>query len=86
MKFTKEQQDFIKQCGEHFEILTGGRKHSKTKQVIEDMQQEIDRLNNIINELEKYIEKGINNCKMFPTAEMAYQLILDKLKELKENK
>lgn len=44
MKFTKKQQDFIKQCGEHFEVLTGGRGHSKTKEVIEDMQKEIVRL------------------------------------------
>lgn len=50
------------------------------------MNREVKRLNNIIIELEKYIKKGIDNSKMFPTAEMAYQLILDKLKELKGEK
>ena len=51
MKYTKEQQDYIKHCVEHFEVLTGGRGHSKTKELIEDMQKEITRLNNIIDEL-----------------------------------
>lgn len=85
MKFSKAQQDYLKHCGEHFELLTGGRQHSKTKQVIEDMQQEIERLNNIIDELEKWLQEnikiskahdnqlGVNVCNTF----------LDKLKELK---
>lgn len=44
MDFTKEQIDFVKHCGEHFEVLTGGRGHSKTKQIIEELQQENARL------------------------------------------
>ena len=57
MKFTKEQQDFIKNACEHIEVLTGGR--SKTKEMIEDMQREIERLNNIINELEKELDLNL---------------------------
>lgn len=42
---------------------------------------EIDRLNNIINELERWLNK------MLPIREMQdLQLVLNKLKELKENK
>ena len=44
IKFTKEQIDYIKHCGEHFEVLTGGRGHSKTKQIIEQLQQENKQL------------------------------------------
>ena len=44
IKFTKEQIDYIKHCGEHFEVLTGGRGHSKTKQIIEQLQQENQQL------------------------------------------
>ena len=55
MKFTKEQQDYIKNCLEHYEFLTGGREKSKTKEIIEDMQQEIERLNNIIKEFDEWL-------------------------------
>ena len=65
--------------------------YEKAKEVIKDQHNEIERLNNIINELEKFLKinsekddydlteynKGVNN---------AYNYTLDKLKELKENK
>ena len=44
IKFTKEQIDYAKHCLEHFEVLTGGRGHSKTKQIIEQLQQENQQL------------------------------------------
>ena len=78
MKFTKEQQDFLKHCGEHFEVLTGGRGHSKTKEVIEDLQQELERYKNIIDEIERYFIDMFNR-----TQDTKYLDDLQKLKELK---
>ena len=43
------------------------------------LEQEIDRLNNIINELERWVESKIDSVKYNSFDEM-----LDKLKELKE--
>ena len=64
---------------------------------LEKANQEIDRLNNIINELEKWLGSEIENIKMTYSQENGnyfnmnyvidtYQECLDKLKELKENK
>ena len=50
MKFTNKQIDYVKHCGEHFELLMGGRGHSKTKQIIEQLQRENQQLK------EKYLE------------------------------
>lgn len=58
------------------------------------LEQEIDRLNNIINELVKYIKDDFdiyccNNKtkKTFKSVEIIIKaMILDKIKELKENK
>ena len=47
---------------------------------------EIDRLNNIINELEKYLIEHIDECRdMEQDAMFEFGLVLDKLKALKEN-
>lgn len=43
---------------------------------------EIDRLNNIINELEKWL---IETDEKYWGDEDSYKIVLDKLKELKEN-
>ena len=80
MKFTKKQQNFIKQCGEHFEVLTGGRGHSKTKEVIEDMQKEIERLNNIINRTTKYVQSLSSKGRDCDIYEDIKQEILQELK------
>ena len=48
---------------------------------VEEYKKEIDRLNNIINELEKWIESKIDTVKY-----NSFDEVLDKLKELKENK
>ena len=55
MKFTNEQIDYVKHCGEHFELLMGGRGHSKTKQIIEQLQQE----NQQLKERTQYLERSI---------------------------
>jgi hypothetical protein len=44
-----------------------------------EQQKEIDRLNNIINELEKWVDE-------YPSEDVWYEHITNKLKELKENK
>ena len=41
---SEEEIEYIKHCGEHFVFLTGGRGHSKTKQIIEQLQQENQQL------------------------------------------
>ena len=73
MNFTKEQIDFVKHCGEHFEVLTGGRGHSKTKQIIEQLQQENARLKDKLNEIKKVIDGYMPNehamCKAFDEIE-----------------
>lgn len=47
---------------------------------------EIDRLNNIISELEKYLINLINNEGISIEATEVYEDVFDKLKELKEKK
>lgn len=44
------------------------------------LEHEIERLNNIINELQKWL----SNVCMDPQCSFEYRIILDKLKELKE--
>ena len=81
---------------EEYEIInvpTIGRAilNNKTKkiyysefEIIEEKNKEIDKLNNVINELEKWL----NNQTMISLKyEIGYyKEVLDKLKELKENK
>ena len=73
MNFTKEQIDFVKHCEEHFEVLTGGRWHSKTKQIIEELQQENARLKDKLTEIKKVIDGYMPNehamCKAFDEIE-----------------
>ena len=50
---------------------------------------EIDRLNNIINELEKWLEErtyGMNEIHTYKIGALEDEVILNKLKALKENK
>jgi len=57
------------------------------QQKVEEKNKEIDRLNNIINELEKYLIEHIDEYRdMEQDAMFEFGLVLDKLKELKENK
>lgn len=81
---------------EEYEIInvpTIGRAiiNNKTKkiyysefEIIEEKNKEIDKLNNIINELEKWLS---NQTMISLKYEIGYyKEVLDKLKELKENK
>lgn len=59
----------------------------RTCKALDYLQQEIDRLNNIINELEKYLIEHIDEYRdMEQDGMFEFGLVLDKLKELKENK
>lgn len=53
----RKEIEYIKHCGEYFEFLTGGRGHSKTKQIIEQLQQENKRLKEIIAEVRERVEQ-----------------------------
>ena len=67
---------------EHYEEYKG----TLNKQ-LEEKDKEIDRLNNIINELEKWLIKHIDEYRdMEQDAMFEFGLVLDKLKALKENK
>jgi hypothetical protein len=64
---------------------------AKITEMCLEKDKEIERLNNIINELEKYIEESYKyNSKclstMFEVRAVEDNKILDKIKELKENK
>ena len=66
---------------EHYEEYKG----TLNKQ-LEEKDKEIDRLNNIINELEKWCNNGIKNgIHIAYEQELDYEDVLDKLKALKEN-
>ena len=56
--------------------------------VIDNKNQEIERLNNIINELEKWLieETNLSNDRFVGEAHSDLTDVIDKLKELKENK
>ena len=83
-----------------FEITTLITNNYLLQQKVEQQENEIDRLNNIINELEKDINENIKVndgsiiCGLNSNSERkecrveneAYYNILNKLKELKENK
>jgi len=49
----------------------------------EDFAEEINRLNNIIDELEKYLKKQMEYYKLDTDYYVEYKLTLDKLNELK---
>ena len=65
------------------------------RDTIDNQREEIDRLNNIINELEKWLEDNLGSCRtnqnytsnqIYNLKEDTYYRCLDKLKALKENK
>ena len=77
---------------EIFKIIGGTlkEKEQELRDTIDNQKEEIDRLNNIINELEKWLRKNINDINAYfentPFGiEDTYKEVLDKLKELKEN-
>jgi hypothetical protein len=60
VKFTNEQIDCVKHCVEHFELLIGGRRHSKTIQIIEQLQTENQQLKSTLEEIREYIRDCCN--------------------------
>ena len=73
--------------GTYFDGFTQGI--YRAKNIIDKKQKEIERLNNIINELEKWLEEKQDltcGCGITPEYIYAYENCLDKLKELKEGK
>ena len=83
MKFSIKSTDILTEnlCFTDYVIVT---------EEISNLELEIERLNNIINELEKYLwEERYNHHGKYVIsggkAEDIYTLILDKIKELKEN-
>jgi len=80
----EECDDFHNRCDylmEHDEI-------TYLLEFIKDKDKEIERLNNIINELEKWLEEKqdlVCGCGITPEYIYAYENCLDRLKELKEN-
>ena len=83
----KEELEYIKQCVNSKDFCG----MLMTKDKIELLLNETERLNNIINELEEYLEKEWLEWKdvedsVVKHEAQAYKNILDKLKELKENK
>ena len=82
MKFTKEQIDYAKHCVEHAEFLTGGRGQSKTKQIIEQLQ-------NNWNELKKYISEQLQYYSLCEDDYKEFNIldsIESKMQELEEGK
>lgn len=57
--------------------------------LIQVYEKEIDRLNNLITELEKWLEErtyGMNEIHTYKIGALEDEVILNKLKELKEDK
>lgn len=73
MNFTKEQIDYIKKAVDHVDFLTGGSRNSKTKQIIEELQQENARLKDKIEKVIDYansdeFEQLFESCANFNEA------------------
>ena len=78
----REILDLIENQGKEIEKLTAESTNWESK--VYELQDEIERLNNIITELEKYIRT--NQCNGDIEEVYYREELLDKLKELKENK
>ena len=79
---------FITEEGRAIKNNKTGKIYHSEFEIIEEKNKEIDRLNNIINELEKLVKDYIEKYDVPDTDFICAYLrdILDKLKELKENK
>ena len=83
MNFSKEQKDYIIHALEHCEVLTGGRSSGKTLELIKQQDKEIERLNNIINELEKEIDRLLE--RQYESEKFAKEQGFDTYLPAKEN-
>lgn len=59
MNFTKEQIDYVKKALDHIDFLTGSSRNSKTKQIIEELQQENARLKDKLNKINDLLNEPI---------------------------
>ena len=90
----KEEQKYLIALGNLQSMAIDNTKGSKAVEIcINGIRTYVDRLNNIINQLEKWLEEVIDsNLKDYSFEELyrkgkcvAYKMALAKLKELKEN-
>ena len=82
---------FITEEGRAIKNNKTGKIYHSEFEIIEEKNKEIERLNNIINELEKKLTEEYDYCDKhihpaFGTGMGVAKRTLDKLKELKENK
>lgn len=78
---------FITEEGRAIKNNKTGKIYHSEFEIIEEKNKEINRLNNIINKLEKYLIEHIDEYRdMEQDAMFEFGLVLDKLKALKENK
>ena len=59
VNFTKEQIDYVKKALDHIDFLTGSSRNSKTKQIIEELQQENARLKDKLNKINDLLNDPI---------------------------
>lgn len=84
--FTKEQIDNIKKAVDHVDFLTGGSRNSKTKQIIEELQQENARLKDKIERSFKIVDDKLTNLNLEYGINNEFREEYDELWELlKEN-
>ena len=82
MNFTKEQIDYVKKALDHIDFLTGSSRNSKTKQIIEELQQENARLKDKIENATNFVDKYMDEWDF---QDEVWQDMNDLLILLKEN-
>ena len=79
---------FITEEGRAIKNNKTGKIYHSEFEIIEEKNKEINRLNNIIDELEKWLEErtyGMNEIHTYKIGALEDEVILNKLKALKEN-
>ena len=82
VNYTKEHIDYIKKAVEHVDFLTGGSRNSKTKQIIEELQQENSQLKERIDKATECIEK--QKTKMYKNRNKIALFVLMKLEKIQK--
>ena len=85
MNFTKEQIDYVKKALDHIDFLTGSSRNSKTKQIIEELQQENARLKDKIEKTIEHIKELDDNTDDTTCYDIDKYVKEDLLNILKEN-
>ena len=68
---------------ELLEHINKTNKHNNSDGLYDYMKREIERLNNIINRTEEFIEKEYDNQKYYGEDVWLLDMVMDKIKELK---